>query len=453
MQRRSSMAVGQLLVNPRNARTHSKKQMLALDPRNPRRHSAQQIRQVARSIEAFGFAVPILVDRNNVIVAGHARYHAARLLGLNLVPVIRLGHLSEAQAKALRIADNRLTDTSTWDDRLLSETLKELSEAALDFNIEAIGFEIGEIDLRIEGLTQPGAVDDDKANSLPSAGPAVSQPSDLWLLGKHRLLCGSALDARSFNDLMDDQRAAMVFVDPPYNVPIDGHASGLGKIRYREFVMASGEKTNAEFATFIGSACTLLAGHSVAGAIHFVCMDWRHAEHLFAAGRLAYSERKNICVWTKHNAGMGSFYRSQHELIFVFKAGRGRHRNNVQLGQHGRNRSNVWSYPGANSFGQATDEGHLLALHPTIKPVRLVADAILDCSARGEIVLDSFLGSGTTVIAAERTGRRCFGMEIDPLYVDTAIRRWQTYTGESAKHAHTGLSFASVEEGLSHAAR
>jgi DNA modification methylase len=244
---------------------------------------------------------------------------------------------------------------------------------------------------------------------------------------------------------MQGDQATMVFTDPPYNVPIDGHASGLGRIHHREFAMASGEMDPAEFTEFLTRACTLLARHSIDGAIHFVCMDWRHASELLAAGREAYSGLKSVCVWVKHNAGMGSFYRSQHELVFVFKHGRGRHRNNVQLGQYGRHRSNVWSYRGANSFGRPTEEGNLLALHPTVKPVALVADAILDCSARGEVALDAFLGSGTTVIAAERTGRRCYGLEIDPAYVDTIIRRWQAFTGESARHGATGRSFGDLE--------
>jgi DNA methylase len=233
----------------------------------------------------------------------------------------------------------------------------------------------------------------------------------------------------------------MAFCDPPYNVKIDGHASGLGRTHHREFVMASGEMSEAEFASFLTLACAQLARNSLDGSIHFICMDWGHAGELITAGRTAYSELKNVCVWVKHNAGMGSFYRSQHELVFVFKAGRGPHRNNVQLGQFGRHRTNVWSYPGANSFGRATDEGHLLALHPTVKPVRLVADAILDCSVRRDIVLDPFLGSGTTLIAAERVGRACYGMEIDPPYVDTAVRRWQAYAGGEAIHAVTGLRF------------
>ncbi len=238
----------------------------------------------------------------------------------------------------------------------------------------------------------------------------------------------------------------MVFTDPPYNVPIDGHASGLGAIQHRDFVMASGEMDATEFTAFLTGVCGLLASHSVDGAIHFVCMDWRHVGELSAAGDKAYSELKNICVWNKHNAGMGSLYRSQHELVFVFKNGRGAHQNNVQLGQYGRHRSNVWNYRGINAPGPSNDqETNLLALHPTVKPVALVADAILDCSSRGDIVLDSFLGSGTTIIAAERTGRRCYGLEIDPRYVDTIIRRWQAFTGDGARHISSGRSFDEIE--------
>jgi hypothetical protein len=224
-------------------------------------------------------------------------------------------------------------------------------------------------------------------------------------------------------------------------VEINGHASGRGAIRHRPFPMASGEMDKAAFAAFLGQACRNLAAFSADGSIHFVCMDWRHLDELLAAGRDAYGELINLCIWTKDNGGMGSLYRSQHELVFVFKHGHNGHRNNVQLGQFGRNRSNVWRYAGVNSFARCGEEGNLLALHPTVKPVAMVADAILDCSARSEIVLDAFLGSGTTVIAAERTGRRCYGLELDPAYVDTAVRRWQRLTGASALHAASGRGF------------
>lgn len=420
------------------------------DPRNPRTHTAKQVRQIARSIEAFGFNVPILVDEKDQVVAGHGRLLACKELGWEEVPTIALAHLTEAQVKAFRIADNRLTEISEWDDRLLAEQLKELSLVDLDFKLEAIGFEMGEIDFRIESLDGPevGGGGPDPADNLPEipAGDPVSREGDLWLLGRHRLLCGSALEEATLSVLMGGARASMVFTDPPYNVPIDGHCTGLGSVKHREFAMAAGEMSEAEFTTFLTRAMARLVAHSEEGALHFICMDWRHLNEVLAAGRDAYSEFKNLCVWAKDNAGMGSLYRSQHELVLVFKHGKGAHQNNVQLGQHGRYRSNVWRYPGVNSFGRATEEGNLLALHPTVKPVALVADAILDASRRGEIVLDTFLGSGTTLMAAERVGRVCHGLELDPLYVDTIIRRWQAMTGDVAVLAASEATFDEIQQ-------
>jgi DNA modification methylase len=412
------------------------------DPANPRCHTRKQVRQIAESIKAFGFNVPILIDRYGNIIAGHGRWLAGREFGITEVPTLCLDHLTPAQARAFMIADNRLTEISVWDDRLLARQLKELSLVGLDFDIEVTGFEMGEIDLRIASLDDPAQAEADPADVVPEI-PAtpLSKLGDMWLLHRHRLLCGSALDSPVFAALMGEERAATAFIDPPYNVRIDGHAGGLGAIHHRPFPMASGEMARPEFTAFLGEAFRNLAAFSVDGAIHFVCMDWRHVEELLAAGREAYDELKNICVWVKDNAGMGSFYRSRHEFIAVFKHGRQGHRNNIQLGQFGRNRSNVWHYPGANSFTRYSEEGNLLALHPTVKPVAMVADAILDCSARGDIVLDAFLGSGTTLIAAERTGRRCHGMELDPAYVDTSVRRWQKLTGGSARHAASGRSF------------
>ena len=413
------------------------------DPTNARRHSRKQIGQIAESIRVFGFNVPILVDRHDMTICGHGRALAAQTLGISEVPTVCVDHLTPAQARAFMIADNRLTEISSWDARLLAEQLKDLSLHGLDFNIEVIGFEMGEIDLRIASLEDVPEQHDDPADALPEppTGSPVSKIGDLWLLGRHRVLCGSALDAATFMVLLGDERAAMVFTDPPYNVPIDGHASGLGAIHHRPFPMASGEMDGAEFTSFLSEAFRNLVAFSVDGALHFICMDWRHVEELLAASRAAYDELKNLCVWVKDNGGMGSLYRSQHELVFVFKHGRNGHHNNVQLGRFGRNRSNVWHYPGANSFARCGGEGNLLALHPTVKPVAMVADATLDCSARGDIVLDAFLGSGTTLIAAERTGRRCYGLELDPAYVDTTIRRWQALTGGSARHAASNRSF------------
>jgi DNA modification methylase len=416
---------------------------LKLDPNNPRRHSKKQIRQIGNSIETFGFNVPILIDRFGNVIAGHGRLLAAMERGITEVPTLCLDHLTPAQARAFMIADNRLTEIATWDDRLLAQQLKELSLLDLDFSLELTGFEMGEIDLRIESLEDLPEHDNDPADILPElpAGPSISRIGDLWRLGPHHVLCGNALDTEAFQALLGDERAAMVFTDPPYNVPIDGHASGLGAIHHRPFPMASGEMSEAEFTAFLAQAFRNFVAYSSEGSLHYACMDWRHLNEILAAGREVYDELKNVCVWIKTNAGMGSLYRSQHELVLVFKHRRGSHRNNVQLGQFGRNRSNVWHYPGVNSFARCGAEGNLLALHPTVKPVALVAEAILDCTGRGDIVLDAFLGSGTTVIAADRSGRRCFAMELDPGYVDTAVRRWQVLTGGSALHAASGRSF------------
>lgn len=419
-------------------------ELLKPDPANPRQHSKKQVRQIADSIASFGFNVPVLVDADLKVIAGHGRLLAAKQLGLTKVPTISLEHLTPEQARAFAIADNRLTEIATWDEKLLGQQLRELSELNLSFSIETTGFEIGEIDLLIENA----APEQDTADHLPRPAPglAISRPGDLWQLGRHRILCGSAIEEQAYEILMGEDRAAAVFTDPPYNVPIEGHAGGLGAIHHREFAMASGEMDQRGFTAFLAQACALLARYSRDGSLHYLCMDWRHIRELLDAAQPVYAEPKNLCVWAKDNAGMGSFYRSQHELIFTWKRGRARHRNNVQLGKHGRDRSNLWRYPGIRTESRSSEEGNLLALHPTVKPVRLVADALLDCTARGEIMLDPFLGSGTSLIAAERTGRICHGIEIDPLYVDTAIRRWQAHTGDEARHSESGRSFDEIAD-------
>ena len=414
-----------------------------VDQANPRLHSPSQVKQIGRSIEAFGFNAPVLIDRDGKVVAGHGRILACKLLGWTEVPTICLDHLTEAQARAFMIADNRLTENSTWDDRLLAEQLQELSLLELDFSIEAVGFQMAEIDLRIEGLnSQPEGDDPADVMPEPQAGPPVTRAGDLWLLGPHRVLSASALEDNSYATVMEDEKASMAFADPPYNVRIQGHVSGLGAIHHREFAMAAGEMTEAEFTTFLARIFSLLGRYSFDGALHYICMDWRHLSELLNAGGQAYTEHKNLCVWVKNHTGMGAFYRSRHELILVYKHGHASHRNNILLGKFGRDRTNVWTYPGPRT---PSEEGNLLALHPTVKPVQLVADAILDCTARGEIVLDAFLGSGTTLMAAQRVGRRCYGIELDELYVDTIIRRWQAFTGDDARHASSGRSFKEIE--------
>ncbi len=344
------------------------------DPKNPRAHSEKQVRQIARSIEAFGFNVPVLVDANLRVIAGHGRVQACQVLGLQEVPTITLEHLSDAQIRAFMVADNRLTENAAWDEKLLGEQLKSLSEVDLNFSLEVTGFEMSEIDLFIEGLSPAPEGDSDPADQVPeSNGTAqVTATGDLWLLDRHRVYCGSALNSESYSVLMNQRPADCVFTDPPYNVPIAGHASGLGKVQHTDFVMASGEMNEMEFTQFLSPTCQLMAQNSKEGSLHFICMDWRHLGELLAAGKQAYGELKNLCVWAKDNAGMGSLYRSQHELVFVFKHGDGSHRNNVQLGQYGRYRTNVWHYPGSNSFYRSGEEGNLLALHPTVNRLATV---------------------------------------------------------------------------------
>ena len=422
----TEMSVAALTPYAHNARTHSKK----------------QIQQIARSIETFGWTNPILIDSNGGVIAGHGRLKAAEQLGLGTVPTIQLDDMSESQKRAYIIADNRLAELAGWDDEILAIELQSLVE--LDFDVEVIGFETPEIDLLIEGLESDGT--QDEANHVPDIDetlPATTQPGDLWLLRQHRLLCGDATKAADFEQLLAGEQAQMVFTDPPYNVPIDGHVCGLGDVKHAEFAMASGEMSDAEFTDFLRTVLGHLAAYSANGSLHFVCMDWRHLFELLSAGRDVYSEQKNLCVWAKTNGGMGSLYRSRHELVAVFKRGTAAHINNVELGKHGRYRTNVWDYAGINSFGAERDAA--LAMHPTVKPVALVADAIKDCSTRNGIVLDAFGGSGTTIIAAERAGRRGYALEIDPRYVDVTIQRFQQLTGHEAIHAETNLSFEDLK--------
>jgi len=403
------------------------------DPQNAREHTRTQIKQIARSIEAFGFGSPILVDRDLKVIAGHGRLEALKHLGRTDAPVIRLEHLTPEQARAYAIADNRLTETSKFNERQLALHMKALAEIELDFSLEATGFSMGEIDLMIEGL-EIGPDEADAPDALPvEAGPAVCRRGDVWLLGEHRIICGSALELETYARLLGDELVDAVICDPPYNVPVNGHISGKGKRRHREFVSGSGELSGPEFAVFLNRALANAERFSRDGSVHFWFMDWRHIHPLLAVGQSVYADLINIAVWTKNNGGMGSLYRSAHELIAVFRKGGVSHTNNVQLGRFGRNRTNVWSYPGANTFLRSAEDGDLMGQHPTPKPFRLVADAILDVTMRRDLVLDGFLGSGSTLIACERAGRRCRGIELDPLYVDLAIRRWQRLTGDDAR--------------------
>ncbi len=357
------------------------------------------------------------------------------------VPTVCVDHLTPAQVRAYVIADNKLAENAGWDRALLALELQELS-VDLNFDVSVTGFETAEIDLLIQDLNQGTPDEADEVPVVERAAPAVSRPGDLWRIGNHVLLCGDALNKDNYAKLLGSKKAQMVFTDPPYNVAIAGNVSGLGKVKHREFAMASGEMSPDEFTKFLEEALIRFVQFSTNGSIHFICMDWRHIRELLDAAAKPYRELKILCVWSKTNAGMGSLYRSQHELVFVFKNGCAPHINNVELGRFGRNRSNVWNYAGQNTFGN--DRETELAMHPTVKPVALVADAILDCSKRGQIVLDAFAGSGTTLIAAEKTGRHGYGIEIDPYYVDTIIRRFEAVYGVKAKHTDSSLDFAAV---------
>lgn len=409
--------------------------------RNARTHTKKQIRQIADSISRFGFTNPVLVDEAGGIIAGHGRVEAARLLGMELVPVRRTADLSEADRRAYIIADNRLAELAGWDNELLGLEIGGILELEPDFDIGVIGFDPAEIEALLNGIDDAEPVD--VAPEINDKAAVITSVGDIWLLGDHRLICGDATSAEVFAQLMAGDKAQMIFTDPPYNVPVNGHICGLGKVKHDEFVMASGEMTEAEFVDFLTRVMGNLASSSVDGSIHFLCMDWRHNLEILLAAREVYSEQKNLIVWNKDNGGMGTFYRSKHELVFAFKNGSAPHINNFGLGQHGRYRTNVWDYAGINSLKAGRDEE--LAMHPTVKPVAMVVDAIKDCSKRGGIVLDAFSGSGTTIIAAEQTGRRGYAIELDPGYVDVAVRRWQQLTGKQAVLEACGTSFAEME--------
>jgi len=409
-------------------------------PRNARTHSKKQIAAIARSIARFGFTNPVLIDEADQIMAGHGRVAAALQLGLTEVPTLRIGHLSEVDKRAYILADNRLAEKAGWDREVLAVELGELSSLLLD-EIDLTGFETAEVDLLLSDLGED--LDPADEAPAPSSGPAITRTGDLWCLDPHRLVCGDARDAAAYAAVMAGERAEMVFADAPYNVPIHGHVGGSGTIRHREFAFAAGEMSSSQFTAFLAEVLGHCAANCTDGSIHHHCMDWRHVAELIAAGRSVYTELKNICVWVKTNAGQGSFYRSQHELVLVFKSGNAPHLNTFGLGQHGRTRTNVWTYAGVNTFKAGRlDE---LAMHPTVKPVALVADAMKDCSRRKRLVLDPFLGSGTTIMAGEKVGRRVRGIECDPAYVDVAVRRWQAFTRADAVLEATGEIFAEVQ--------
>ena len=413
------------------------------NPRNARRHPKKQLHQIAASIREFGFNSIVVIDEDGIILVGHGRVEAASLAGLTSLPILRVTHLTAEQKVGFSLADNKIALNSDWDMEQLTQLWRELSAQELNFDLEVTGFETAEIDLLIDGPTV--SAKSDRSDIVPEPqNQAVSRLGDLWHLGEHRLICADACDKAAHVELLNGEQARMVFTDPPYNVPIDGHVGGLGGVKHREFKMASGEMTPAEFQQFLRTVFANMTEVSLSGAVHFICMDWRHMAEVMGAAQGIYTGLKNLCVWNKNNGGMGSFYRSKHELVFVYKVGTDPHVNTIELGKNGRYRTNVWDYAGVNTWRAGRDAD--LEMHPTVKPTALVIDAIKDCSRRGEIVLDAFSGSGTTIIAAHKCRRRARVIELDPLYVDVAIRRWQTFTGEAATMAITGETFAEVEE-------
>jgi len=398
---------------------------LAPSRRNARTHPKRQVEQIVASIQAFGFTNPILIDPDGTVIAGHGRLLAAKEMALAEVPTITIEGLSEAQNRALRLADNKIALSAGWDVELLKVELGELGALDVEIDLSLTGFSTGEIDVVLKEAADP---DDEVIPPVPEA--PRTRPGDIWILGDHRVGCGDGRDLAFLRAVIGEGVSVdAAFLDPPYNVRINGHANARG--RHREFAMASGEMTDEAFRAFLSESLGACAEVSRDGAVHFVCMDWRHMEDLGTVGNAVYGRFLNLCVWNKSNAGMGSLYRSKHELVFVFGVGTAPHFNAVELGRHGRNRTNVWDYASVNSFAGSRHED--LELHPTVKPTALVADAIQDVTRRGELVLDTFLGSGTTLIAAERTGRRFRGLDIDPAYVDVAVERWSAMTGQTPR--------------------
>jgi DNA modification methylase len=411
---------------------------LNLPARKTRKSTPAHVREVMGSISELGFCDPVLVGKDNLVLNGEIRIEAAKLLGLATVPCIRIDHLTEVEQRTLRLAINRLSEKGEWD---LTELKIEFEELILtDAPIEISGFSLAQIDQIVLGDEAEG-IEQGPLAPEPDAVP-VARLGDIFRLGEHRIMCGDATDPAVLARLMDgDSPARLVLTEEPYNVPIARNVTGGA---HREFVMASGEMSNAEFLAFnsawMSAALPWLCGGGVFGTF----IDWRGYPTVFAAASKLALTPVNLIVWAKTNAGMGSLYRSQHELLPLFKKGNTPHVNNIDLGRNGRWRSNVWNYPGASSFGSDARRG--LEDHPTVKPMAMLVDALHDLTNRGDIVLDPFLGSGSTLMAAESTDRCCRGVELDPLYIDVILRRYENETGESAILEETGETFDELRE-------
>ncbi len=412
---------------------------LRLSPHNARKHSQEQIEKIAASIRRFGFIVPMLIDGHGEVIAGDARIAAAGLAGLTSVPTIELSHLSADEARAYRLIDNRLAEMGEWDPDKLKIEIEHL--LAIEYNMDLTGFKTPQIDLIVGNGAAPQSKQDaaDQVPAVPAS--AVTRIGDGWILGEHRIFCGDALENTSYEALLGGERAQMMFVDPPYNLA-PATIGGKGRIQHRPFPMASGELNETEFADLLVRFFRVMVAHLQDGALAFTCIDSLHLHALLGAGYAVFDELKTVITWAKTNAGMGSLYRSQTELIPLWKKGKAAHINNIELGRHGRYRTTLWTYAGANAFGRNRMAD--LAAHPTVKPCVMVMDAIKDCSRPKDIILDPFGGSGTTLIAAAKTKRRGYLIELDPLYVDLTISRWQTLFKTEARHAATGLTFAEM---------
>lgn len=406
--------------------------------------SKSQVDELAAIIRLIGFVVPVVVDEDNRVWAGIVRLKAAEKLGMSKVPVVRLKDLTEAQKRAFRLADNKLSEKGKWDRKQLAIELPDLAPllVAEGLDISITGFSAAEIDQITFDFEQNTAEPRDDFDADVLRQTPVSQAGDVYRLGDHVLGCADAKDLDFIRRLVGNRLASMAFLDPPYNVRVRD-VVGRGKAKHAEFAMASGEMSSQEYREFLETTLSVAAAVSLDSAVHYVCTDWRHVDAVMRVGRKVYATQLNLAAWVKSNAGQGSFYRSQHELIAIFRVGNDPHLNNIKLGRHGRPRSNVWHYGGMNAFraGRMSD----LRVHPTIKPVAMICDAIRDCTQRDDTVLDTFCGSGTTLLAAERVGRRAVCVEIEPRFVDVAIRRWQDLTGKDAVHVDLGSTFLELK--------
>ncbi|NCT41703.1 MAG: DNA modification methylase [Alphaproteobacteria bacterium] len=422
---------------------------IIIDSNHPRKTNSEQVEKACKLINACGMCLPIIIDQNNKVIIGNEIFEGAKILGIDKIPCIRIETQTTAQISALRTGYYKILEDGSWDNTALKIEFSCILEAEntleIDFGPEVTGFDIAEIDIAL-------ATDDEIVSLAPSnyipdinnAHNAVTKHGDLWLLDSHKLYCGSALEPSSYEILLNGTHAQMIFTDPPYNVPINGNVCGKGKTKHNEFLQASGEMSDQEFQDFLEQFMNLSINNIEDGALLYCCIDWRSSYDLEVAARANKLKLKNICVWNKNNGGMGSMYRSKHEFVHVYKHGTASHINNIKLGKYGRNRTNVWDFPSVNTMKHGRMKE--LSMHPTVKPYSLVYEAIRDCTLRGSIVLDPFVGSGTTIIAAERAHRIAYGIELDPIYVDTAIKRWQDQTGKEAMHHQKNISFNNLKQ-------